>query len=221
MLYESFKDIDRSLVQVGGAVPLLILSWRGRAAAPPAPPPPIPASLAGGWDVRRSRALKEWCDSSGTVRSQSQSTYRVREPVYEPSFVASHFEAITSHFETQASRLIRRWLITATMTISSRRLRSFTPHSWTCSEIGSHPICAEILAHALKFRPNRWFTPEVRWNFRRNHQITLEFLMKSCIFSSRGLHVCKALLTPAGENKGGFWLRQDQWITIPCRRSHR
>ena len=36
MLYESFKDIDRSLVQVGGAVPLLILSWRG--SCPPPPP---------------------------------------------------------------------------------------------------------------------------------------------------------------------------------------
>ena len=36
MLYESFKDIDRALVQVGGAVPLLILSWRG--SCPPCPP---------------------------------------------------------------------------------------------------------------------------------------------------------------------------------------
>ena len=37
MQYESFKDIDRSLVQVGWAVPLLILSWRG--SCPPPPPP--------------------------------------------------------------------------------------------------------------------------------------------------------------------------------------
>ena len=43
MLYESFKDIDRSLVQVGGAVPLIILSWRGSCNPPPAPP--VPASL--------------------------------------------------------------------------------------------------------------------------------------------------------------------------------
>ena len=28
-----------------------------------------------------------------------------------------------------------------------------------------------------------------------------------------GQHICNTLLTAAGENKGGYWLRQDSWTT--------
>ena len=30
-----------------------------------------------------------------------------------------------------------------------------------------------------------------------------------------GLHIFRALLTPTGENKGGYWLRQDLRATLP------
>ena len=34
------------------------------------------------------------------------------------------------------------------------------------------------------------------------------------------LHIFKATLTPAGENKGGYWLWQDLRATLPCGRLH-
>ena len=58
MLYQSFKDIDRSLVQVGGAVPLLILSWRG-SCPPPLPPGSCVLVLESLEVLRATRALSE------------------------------------------------------------------------------------------------------------------------------------------------------------------
>ena len=116
---------------------------------------------------------RTWRRFSRVLSAGGTPTSRVPE---RTNITSSSHPLIASHFDSNHGRILK-------LKGADSLDADWSQPRWRSRHAGS--VRSRLTAgHALKLARAR-LAPEVRWNFLRNHQISLELSMKSCIFSSR------------------------------------